>query len=77
MVEILFKNAPPQDLAEIKDKFNAIAEEKAKDYNFTEFSGSLPLDSSMVLRVLLEYYRTEKKAKQFIIKRLFKEQGGS
>lgn len=30
-----------------------------------------------MLRVLLEYYRNEKKAKQFIIKRLFKEVGGA
>ena len=39
-----------------------------------EYNGTLPIDSSLVLRVLIEYYRNEKKAKSFIIKRLFKEQ---
>ena len=33
----------------------------------------VPLDSSLVLRVFLEYYRSEKKAKAFIFKRLFND----
>lgn len=63
VVDIIFADSSPKDISEIKEKFNNIARDKAKYFNFSDFSGSLPLDSSMVLRILLEYYRTEKKAK--------------
>ncbi len=63
MIDIIFADSSPKDISDIKEKFDNIARDKAKYFNFTEFSGSLPLDSSMVLRIFLEYYRTEKKAK--------------
>jgi len=63
LIDIVFADSSPKDISDIKDKIDSIAREKAKFFNFSDFSGSLPLDSSMVLRILLEYYRTEKKAK--------------
>jgi hypothetical protein len=51
-----------------------MAENKAKKFKISD-SSYLPFDSSMVLRILLEFYRNEKKAKAFIFKRLFKEHG--
>ncbi len=42
-----------------------------------EHTTNVPLDSYMILRMLLEYYRNEKKAKHYIIKRLFNEFNGS
>eukprot|EP00347_Sterkiella_histriomuscorum_P014800 403359475 len=75
-IEIIFGNMPSFDVADIKKKFEQISADKSKDFSYAETMGNLPLDSSLVLRVFLEYYRNEKKAKQFIIKRLFKEVGG-
>jgi len=34
----------------------------------------MPLDAHMVLRVLLEYYRNEKKMKLYVIRKLFMEE---
>ncbi|CDW87916.1 UNKNOWN [Stylonychia lemnae] len=77
VIDIIFAPAGPVDIQEIKTRFEKIAEDKSKDFSFAESLGALPLDSSLVLRVLLEYYRAEKKAKLYIIKRLFKEQNGA
>ena len=54
---------PSFDVADIKKKFEQISADKSKDFSYAETMGNLPLDSSLVLRVFLEYYRNEKKAK--------------
>ena len=77
VVEVMFGNSSQEEINQIKEKFSNLAKQKAKEYNLGEYSSNVPLDSYMILRMLLEYYRNEKKAKQYIIKRLFNEFNGA
>lgn len=62
VVDLLMGNLPTANLAELKSMLRS----KAKDQ-----TSSLTIESSIVLRVMLEYYKNEKKFKLRIIKDLF------
>lgn len=70
VIDTVFCNSPPEEIEEVKTKINKIVEEKCKVLSIIDPT-QLPINSAMVLRILLEYYRNEKKAKSYIIKRLF------
>jgi len=76
LVDMVFGHASSQEIEAIKEKITKIGEEKANQFQIAD-PAQLPIDSQMVLRVFLEYYRNEKKAKSYIIKRLFLEQASS
>ena len=70
LIEIMFAKAPSDEIKEIRNKFINIAKQKADELSVADFR-DIPIDSHMVLRIFLEYYRVEKKVKSFILKKTF------
>ena len=68
----MFKKLPPNEIDKIKRAFinNGV---NIRGEKTTVLNESL-IDSAKVLRILLEYFRREKKTWLFILEKLFKEQ---